>query len=193
MQPQGAPLSFERMDEVVAMDAVVDIEFTQFMHSRWAQLVRLGYGLTADQILAEDLAQTTLAIAYASWPRVRRSGNPDAYVRRAMIKASHGRFRRCRVAEQLTDQPPEAAMADPTDLRDDRSELISALMMLPYGQRAVVVLRYWMEMTEAETAAALGCSIDSVKSQASRALARLRMTTELGRRARTSEDITDEH
>lgn len=58
------------------MDAPVGIEFTQFMLSRWAQLVRLGYGLTSGRHLAEDLAQTALASAYASWPRVRRSGNP---------------------------------------------------------------------------------------------------------------------
>jgi DNA-directed RNA polymerase specialized sigma24 family protein len=64
------------------MDSGADAEFSDFMHGRWSGLVRLGYGLTGDQGLAEDLAQTALARAYASWPRVRRAGDPDAYLRR---------------------------------------------------------------------------------------------------------------
>lgn len=175
------------------MDAPVDTEFTEFMHGRWSQLVRLGYGLTGDQHLAEDLAQTALARAYASWPRVRRTGNPDAYVRRIMLNANYSRFRKRRVAEHLTDRPPEAATADPTGQRDDRSALITALMTLPYGQRAVVVLRYWMDMTETEAAEALGCSVGNVKSQASRALAKLRTTAGLSRPAGRAEEMTNEH
>jgi RNA polymerase sigma-70 factor (sigma-E family) len=158
------------------MNTSADAEFTDFMHGRWAQLVRLGYGLTGDQQLAEDLAQTALAKAYASWPRVRRTGNPDAYVRRIMLNANHSRFRKRRVAERLTDTMPDAGGPDPMGLRDDRSALIAALMTLPYGQRAAVVLRYWMDMTETEAAAALGCSVGNVKSQASRALAKLRLS-----------------
>jgi RNA polymerase sigma-70 factor (sigma-E family) len=162
------------------MNTSADAEFTDFMHGRWAQLVRLGYGLTGDQQLAEDLAQTALAKAYASWPRVRRTGNPDAYVRRIMLNANHSRFRKRRVAERLTDNlpdiAPDAESPDPMGLRDDRSALIAALMTLPYGQRAAVVLRYWMDMTETEAAAALGCSVGNVKSQASRALAKLRLS-----------------
>jgi RNA polymerase sigma-70 factor (sigma-E family) len=161
------------------MNAPADAEFTEFMYGRWAQLVRLGYGLTGDQQLAEDLAQTALAKTYASWPRVRRTGNPDAYVRRIMLNANHSRFRKRRVAERLTDMLPEAGAADLTGLQDDRSALIAALMTLPYGQRAAVVLRYWMDMTETEAAAALGCSVGNVKSQASRALAKLRLSAGL--------------
>lgn len=156
------------------MEPSADTEFTEYMQGRWAQLVRLGYGLTGDRQLGEDLAQTALARAYASWPRVRRAGNPDAYVRKIMVNANHGRFRKHRVAERLTDRPPDTAMADPTGPRDERTTLVAALLTLPYGQRAVVVLRYWMDMTEIETAAALGCSVGNVKSQASRALAKLR-------------------
>ncbi len=91
------------------MDAQTEAEFTEFTRGRWAALVRLGYGLTGDQGLAEDLAQTALAKAYASWPRVRRAGNPDAYVRRIMVNANHSRFRKQRVTEQLTGTLPERA------------------------------------------------------------------------------------
>lgn len=158
------------------MSEPADHEFTEFMQGRWTQLVRLGYGLTGDQQLAEDLAQTALTRAYAAWPRVRRAGNPDAYVRRIMVNAHHRQFRKRRVAERLTDVPPEPGSADLTGAHDDRSALMTALMALPYGQRAVVVLRYWVDMTEAEAAAALGCSVGNVKSQASRALAKLRLS-----------------
>jgi RNA polymerase sigma-70 factor (sigma-E family) len=158
------------------MNASADTEFTEFMQGRWAQLVRLGYGLTGDQHLAEDLAQTALSRAYASWSRVRRTGNPDAYVRRIMVNANSGRFRKRRVSERLTGDVPDTAAVAAPGLSDDRAPLMAALMALPYGQRAAVVLRYWMDMSETEAAAALGCSVGNVKSQASRALAKLRVT-----------------
>ncbi len=161
------------------MDPRAEAEFAEFMHGRWAALVRLGYGLTGDQGLAEDLAQTALANAYASWPRVRRAGNPDAYVRRIMLNANRSRFRKRRLREQLTDAPPESGPAAEPGPPDDRSMLMTALMRLAAGQRSVVVLRYWMDMTETEVAAALGCSVGNVKSQASRALAKLRISEDL--------------
>jgi RNA polymerase sigma-70 factor (sigma-E family) len=161
------------------MDSGADAEFSEFMHGRWSGLVRLGYGLTGDQGLAEDLAQTALARAYASWPRVRRAGDPDAYLRRIMINANAGRFRKRRVPEQLTDRLPDPGAADATRLQGDRTALIAALQSLPPGQRSVVVLRYWMDMTETEVAAVLRCSVGNVKSQASRALAKLRVSADL--------------
>ncbi len=160
------------------MDAEADAEFAEFMQGRWSALVRMGYGLTGDLGFAEDLAQTALAKAYASWPRVRRAGDPDAYVRRIMLNANHSRFRKRRVREQLTDIPPETGAGE-TGRPDERRALMAALMRLPAGQRAVVVLRYWMDMTETEAAAALGCSVGNVKSQASRALAKLRVSQDL--------------
>jgi RNA polymerase sigma-70 factor (sigma-E family) len=168
------------------VDPGAEAEFTEFMHGRWPRLVRLGYGLTGDLGLAEDLAQTALAKAFASWPRVRRAGDPDAYVRRIMVNANSSRFRKRRVREHLTDTLPEtfpdpgpAGAADMTRRQDERSALIAALKGLPQGQRAVVVLRYWMEMTETEVAATLGCSVGNVKSQTSRALAKLRLSADL--------------
>ena len=159
----------------VAVDATADDEFSQFMHSRWPQLVRLGYGLTGDLHTAEDLAQTAFARAYASWGRVRKADDPDAYVRRIVVNANHNRFRKVRVSELLTDSLPELRpAADGAGQRDDRAALLQALMKLSYGQRAAVVLRYWLDMSETETAAVLGCSVGNVKSQTARGLAKLR-------------------
>ena len=157
------------------MDAAGDTEFSDFMHGRWSQLVRLGYGLTGDMQLAEDLAQTAFAKAYASWARVRRADNPDAYLRRIVVNANRSRFRKVRVGEVLTETVPDLISAtDGADQRHTRDALVAALMELPYGQRAAVVLRYWLGLSETETAFVLGCSVGNVKSQASRALAKLR-------------------
>src|SRR5689334_5652886 len=89
-------------------------QFEEFMTSRWPGLVRLAFGLTGDRWLAEDLAQTALVSAYASWWRVRRADDPDAYVRRILINASKSRLRRRRVSEQPAATAPEAAVSDPT-------------------------------------------------------------------------------
>ena len=149
-------------------------QFEEFMTSRWAGLVRLAFGLTGDRWLAEDLAQTALASAYASWWRVRRADDPDAYVRRILINASKRRVRRRRVSEQPAATAPETAVSDPTTSVDERSALLGALMELPPRQRAVVVLRYWEGLTDAQAGALLGCSPSTVRSQAARALAKLR-------------------
>jgi len=155
-----------------------DEEFDGFMRGRWPAMVRLGYALTGDAGHAEDLAQAAFARAYASWGRVRRAGDPDAYVRRIVINEHRRRFRKHRVAEELRGdladtadrQPPGGPQQGP----GERQELLDALRALGPRQRAVVVLRYWLDLSEAETAAALNCSVGTVKSQASRALATLR-------------------
>jgi len=97
------------------MDSQAEAEFSEFMLGRWSRLVRLGYGLTGDQGLAEDLAQTALAKAFASWPRVRRAGDPDAYVRRIMLNANSARFRKHRVRELLTGAPPDGTAGTAVD------------------------------------------------------------------------------
>jgi RNA polymerase sigma-70 factor (sigma-E family) len=148
--------------------------FREFAIGRWPALVRFAYGLTGDVGHAEDLAQITLAKAYASWGRVQRADDPDAYVRRILINAHHTRFRKRRVRETTGSYLPEPATADGTDALDQRSDLIAALLQLPPKQRAVVMLRYWDGLTETQAAAVLGCSVGTVKSQASRALAKLR-------------------
>jgi len=155
-------------------------QFEEFMTSRWPGLVRLAFGLTGDRWLAEDLAQTALASAYASWWRVCRADDPDAYVRRILINASKSRLRRRRVSEQPAATAPEAAVSDPTTSVDERSALLAALQELPRRQRAVVVLRYLEDLTDAQTGALLGCSASTVRSQAARALAKLRASGGLG-------------
>ena len=162
------------------MSARQDAEFREFMHARWPAMVRLAYGLTGDQGHAEDVAQAAFARAYASWPRVKRSGDPDAYVRQIVINENRNRFRKRRVDEQLTDSVLiDVPWTDATHESDERSALIAALQRLGPRQRAVIVLRYWLDLTEQETAAALNCSVGTVKSQASRALATLRESIEL--------------
>src|SRR5712691_6973593 len=100
------------------------------MVSRWPELVRLAFGLTGDRGLAEDLAQTALADACTAWWRVRRADDPDAYVRRILINANNRRFRGRRPAAEVRSLP-EAPIADPAALADQRSDLMSALRALP--------------------------------------------------------------
>jgi RNA polymerase sigma-70 factor (sigma-E family) len=163
-------------------------EFSDFAHSRWPRLVRLGYGLTGDPGLAEDLAQTALANAYASWSRVRRADDPDAYVRRILLNSYRGSFRKRRVAEELTASLPDRTeqgrvagqeSADPAAWHEDRESVLAAMGALPPKQREVVLLRYWLDLTDAQIAATLGCSVGNIKSQSSRALAKLRISAEL--------------
>ena len=155
------------------MSAESDEEFREFMRGRWAATVRLAYGLTGDTGHAEDVAQDAFARAYASWGRVSRAGDPQAYVRRIVINEYRRRFRKQRVAEELPGVLPDAGTMPPGP--EERSALLDALRSLGPRQRAVIVLRYWMDLSEAETAAALNCSRGTVKSQASRGLAALKL------------------
>jgi len=130
---------------------------------------------------AEDLLQTVLERAFRRWPRICRSGDPAPYVRQMLVNASIDRWRwlRRRPEEPFgsDDSSPVAAGLSRPDLSAaiaDQDLLWSALAQLPSGQRAVLVLRYYEDLTEAQTAAVLGCTVGSVKAQASRALAKLR-------------------
>lgn len=160
-------------------DAGADAEFQRYMAVRWPVLVRTAYLLTGDRYLAEDLAQSALTKVYASWRHVRRADDVDAYVRRVLVNTNANRFRKRRVAEHLTAAPYDLAAYEPHAGLAQRSVLMAALAELPARQRAVVVLRYWEDMSEKEVAAALGCSQGTVKSQASKALARLRQNAAL--------------
>src|SRR5215471_7962218 len=114
------------------MSAQLDAEFRDFMQHRWPAMVRLAYALTGDQGHAEDVAQAAFARAYASWPKVRRTGNPEAYVRRIVVNENRNRFRKQRVPERLTDAPPEPGpgISDATSRYDERSALMAALRRL---------------------------------------------------------------
>ena len=161
------------------MDSAATAEFSEFAHSRWPQLVRLGYGLTGDRGLAEDLAQTALASAYASWPRVRRADDSDAYLRKILINAYRSGRRKRRINEDLRPTPPEMVVTDPVGRRDDQAAVLAALGELPPKQREVVLLRFWLDLTEIQAAESLGCSIGNVKSQTAWALAKLKVSAEL--------------
>jgi RNA polymerase sigma-70 factor (sigma-E family) len=163
------------------MNHALDEEFVEFMHDRWPIMVRFAYGLTGNQWTAEDVAQAAFTKAYAAWPRVTQAGNPSAYVKRIVINEHRDRARKQRVSVRFTDIPGPGV--DAVAEIDDRSALKAALRVLGPRQRAVVVLRYWLDLSEAEIAAALSCSAGTVKSQASRALAALRKSTELMERS----------
>jgi RNA polymerase sigma-70 factor (sigma-E family) len=181
MQPQR-PRQWSVLAKEVAVSTTADTEFGDFMRGRWPAMVRLAYALTGDPGHAEDVAQAAFARAYASWGRVRRAGDPDAYVRRILINENRKRFRKHRVPEDLhgdlastlAGQKAAADQAAGQQGPEEREALLDALNRLGPRQRAVVVLRYWLDLSEAETAAALNCSVGTVKSQASRALATLR-------------------
>src|ERR1700761_8303048 len=175
MQP-GRAFPWSALAKEVAVSTGSDEEFDGFMRGRWPAMVRLGYALTGDTGDAEDLAQAALARAYGASGRVRRAGHPDAYVRRIVINEHRNRFRKRRVAEELRGDLPDAPGGAPPGEPEhgERQALLDALRALGPRQRAVLVLRYWLDLSEAETAAALGCSVGTVKSQASRALATLR-------------------
>jgi RNA polymerase sigma-70 factor (sigma-E family) len=176
------PVVSDPLDELAADPDVISgggEDFSAFVMSRWPGLVRLAFGLTGDRWAAEDIAQATLARAFVAWRRVRRADDPDAYLRRILVNTSNRRFRRRRMAEQPGD-PPETAVEGPADLVGERAVLLAALRQLPPRQRAVVVLRYWEDLTDAQIGAALGCSPGTVRSQLSRALAKLRDDPILG-------------
>lgn len=151
------------------MDA--EPEFAAYVAARRRALLQSAWLLTGDWHLAEDLVQTALAKAYLRW---RRIDEPDAYVRRILATTYVTWWRRRWNGEHPTDRLPEGAVADAHAVTDVRTQLFAVLRELPRRQRAVVVLRYFEDLTETETATALGCSVGTVKSQHARAMARLR-------------------
>lgn len=156
-------------------------DFRGFVHRMAAPLHRTAFLLCGDWHLADDLVQETLAKAYSHWRKVQRADNPSAYVRRILINESRRHWRRQR---SVTPQPA-AEMADiaSPDLSDgvvDRADLVRALQSLPLRQRATVVLRFLEGLSERETAAVLGCSEGTVKSQTSRALTKLKSVLNRG-------------
>ena len=148
--------------------------FGEYVAARSPSLLRTAYLLTGSQADAEDLLQASLAKTFLSWNRVRDREALDGYVRRIMVNTRTSWWRRRRVderpAEHLPDRPGRDLTAD-LDLHD---ALWSALATLPNRQRTTVVLRYYEDLSEAETARVLGVSIGTVKSTTSRALTTLR-------------------
>lgn len=158
------------------MRAIDEAEFREYMTARWPALLRTAYLLTGDRYLAEDLAQTALEKAAVAWSKVRRADDADAYVRRILVNTHLSRFRRRRVVEVLDRETPEVPSTDSAQQIVLREQLLKALATLPKRQCAVVVLRYWEDLSEVQTAAIMGCSVGTVRSQAHKALTKLRVS-----------------
>ena len=153
-----------------------DAEFSAYMEARQASLLRTAYLISGDRHTAEDLVQTALAKLYLAWDRVEDRGSLDGYARRVIVNENNSLWRRpFKRREHATDQVPERAASDTPGGRNDA--LWALVQTLPRKQRAAVVLRYYEELSEAETAEVLGVSVGTVKSQTSRALAALRTRT----------------
>jgi RNA polymerase sigma-70 factor (sigma-E family) len=162
-----------------------DADFEAWMTARQPALLRTACLLTGETHTAEDLVQTTLAKMYLAWDRITDREHVDAYARKALVNEYRSLWRRpWRRRELTSEQLPEVAGSEES-YGGHSDALWEFVATLPPKQRAVIVLRYYEELTEAETAAALGISVGTVKSQASRALASLRRTVhdhpELGR------------
>jgi RNA polymerase sigma-70 factor (sigma-E family) len=150
-------------------------EFDEFVRTRHGALLRFAYLLTGDTHSAADLVQEALERTGLRWRRVRRQDSPEAYVRQAILNG-HLNHRRRRRREQLVADAPETSRYDSGryDAEPRDEALWTLLGSLPPQQRAVLVLRFYEDLTEAEIARVLGCAIGTVKSNSSRALAKLR-------------------
>lgn len=162
------------------MDEQAREDFRSFVAARSPALLRTAYMLTGNRADAEDLLQTALAKTYLAWDRIREREAVDGYVRRVIVNTQTSWWRRRRVDEYPSEQLPEGpAGRDTTADLDLHDALWSALSSLPKRQRAMVVLRYYEDLSEAETAHVMGVSVGTVKSTTSRALAKLRDTSGL--------------
>lgn len=146
-----------------------DAAFDDFVRERLPDLLRFGRVLTGNPESAADLVQDALERTIVHWSKIESQSDPEGYIRRIMVNRNISIWRRLR-RERLTDTLPDEGYVDkPRD-----RELWEALTTLPPRQRAVIALRYYEDKTEAEVAAILGCSVGTVKSQASKAIAKLR-------------------
>jgi RNA polymerase sigma-70 factor (sigma-E family) len=151
-----------------------DGAFIDFVLSRYAGLVRSGYLLTGDRGLAEDLVQQCLMATYRGWHRLDDPANAEAYTRTSMVRLATRWRRRRWHGEVPTDPMPEASLSDHAPGVATSDVVRRALAALPPAQRAVLVLRFFDDRSEDEIAAMLRCSVGTVKSRTSRALAALR-------------------
>ena len=147
---------------------MVDQEFESWARARMPGLMRAAYLLTGNQQQAQDLTQTSLERVCIAWRRI--STSPDAYVRVVMHREHLAKWRRPRLRELVTSSPPDPGGADATSSVETRLVLQAALGKLTPAQRSVLVLRYYEDLSEADTAVALGCSVGTVKSQTHKAI-----------------------
>jgi RNA polymerase sigma-70 factor (sigma-E family) len=152
--------------------------FEEYVAARRDTLVRAAYLLAGDLHHAEDLVQTALIRVWPRWEKISGSADVDAYVRRVLYTVFLTGVRRQRWRELLSDpldrSRPEPVLPESATGAEARMDLLKCLRALPPRQRAVIVLRYFHDLPEAETADILGCSIGTVKSQSSKAIKQLR-------------------
>jgi RNA polymerase sigma-70 factor (sigma-E family) len=162
-------------------DGGIDERFAAYVRARGPHHLRVAVLLTGDWHAAEDLVQASLAKLYRAWPRLDTATDPDAYLRRIMINTHRSwwrtRWRRETPAAELPDQPARAGATDggdPADRHAAGDQVRRALATLPRQQRAVLALRYFEDLPEAEVARLLGCSAGTVKTHTHRGLRALR-------------------
>lgn len=161
--------------------AVADEAFAGFVRGTQRRVVHFAELLTRDRGRAEDLAQHAYSKAYASWGKLA-GGDPEAYVRRCIVNAHTDWWRRRSWIERPSSAVPEsvdAAVEDPARGLSERDAVLHALAKLTERERAVIALRYYLDMTEVQIAAELGLRPGTVKSTAARALAKLRADVDL--------------
>ncbi|MGW0492958.1 SigE family RNA polymerase sigma factor [Streptomyces olivaceus] len=158
--------------------------FSSYVKARQPVLLRTARSLTANPSDAEDLLQTALTKTYVAWERIEDHRALDGYVRRALLNTRTSQWRKRKVDEFACDELPEpepvAAGDDPAERQALHDAMWRAITKLPARQRAMVVLRYYEDLSEAQTAEVLGVSVGTVKSAVSRALGKLREDPELG-------------
>lgn len=160
-------------------------DFSEFVAARGPALQRTAFLLTGDWGRAEDLLQTVLVKALRHWPRVSQ-GSPEAYVRAALARTAVSSWRRRWHGEIPSSFMPERS-SDTWSEVDRRKVMFDALRELPARQRAVIVLRFYEDLTEAAVADALGVSVGTVKSQTAKALQHLRVSPFMSDEMRTSQ------
>ncbi|MQA97757.1 MAG: SigE family RNA polymerase sigma factor [Streptosporangiales bacterium] len=154
-------------------------DFCEYVALRRAALLRTAILLTGNSADAEDLLQTALAKTYLAWSRINDPTAVDGYVRRALINTHISWWRRRRIDEYPSAELPDTGVEDPTIAGELRDLMARALRRLPTRQRAAIVLRYYVDMSEPEIADTLGISVGTVKSTVSRGVAKLRADAEL--------------
>ncbi len=158
------------------MDAGAEERFSCWAGAHGDRLLRVAYLLCGDWHLAEDLVQETLLRTAVHWKRVEAADNPDGYVRTILMNEARKKWRRRSGGEvpQPEIRDDTAAFMDGAEAHAVRDELMAAVRRLPLGQRSALVFRYFEQLSEAETAEVLHCSIGTVKSHTHRALNALR-------------------
>ena len=160
---------------MTAPDHPPDAELRDFVRIAWPRLLGTAWLLCGDRHEAEDLVQTALVKVVRAWPRIERRDDPYVYARTVLANTAASRWRRRRRYDELTaGERPAVAVPDPASAVVLRDAVWRALGTLPPRTRAVLVLRYFEDLSEVQTAAVLGCSVGAVKSQSSRGLSRLR-------------------